>query len=176
MARSRYPVRVARFFSMIGVVLMVWLVGDPRVDRRDGRWLLLINQAPADLAGAVEEWWGRLTSDCSEVVELTNDPFAIADARGWVGNYSVPDSLSVSVSGIYTTKHWLLVEAEFAALPPAWIVIRQPAGAPDAVRIEGVWSGSTYPWRPVPFAGAYLMARVPDAPAALFRCARVRRL
>ncbi len=176
MAGSRYPVRVARLFSVIGIAVMVWLVCDPRIDRRDGRWLLLINQTPVDVAGAIEEWWGRLTSDCSEVIEITQDPFANADARGWVGSYSIPDSLSVSVSGIYTIKHWLLVEAEFAALPPAWVLVHRPPGSPDTARIESVWSGSTYPWRPAPFAATYLMTRVPEAPTALFRCARVRRL
>jgi len=52
------------------------------------------------------------------------------------------------------------------------VLMRAAVGADEPLVIEAVWSGTTHPWRIVPFAAEFLKARAPAVPEALLRCAQ----
>ena len=159
---------------MVALAVIVWLVASPGIERRDGRWLLLVNGVPVDVLGTADETWQRLTSDCSQVAELSRDTAATASLLALIREFSPPDSLTATIHSVYKTADWWVVEASFDHLPPAWIVLHQSPGENAGLAVRAVWSGSTYPWRAMPFAGAYLQGQIRDVPPALLRCGRLR--
>lgn len=154
--------------------MIAWLAASPGLERRDGRLLVLVNGVPLDLLGMASEYRQRLTSDCSQVAELSADAVEVESLLGVIRAFSPPDSLTASLHGVYATGKWRVVEASFDRLPPAWIVLHQAAADSKVPEVRAVWSGSTFPWRAMPFAGAYLQVQLPDVPPALLRCGRLR--
>jgi hypothetical protein len=165
---------VSRLAAMIALAGIVWLAASPGVERRDGRWLLLVNGVPVDVLGTADETWQRLTSDCSQIAEVSGDSAATAPLLTGIREFSPPDSLSATIHSFYGTADWWVVEASFDHLPPAWIVLHQSPAQNGDLAVRAVWSGSTFPWRAMPFAGAYLQAQLPDVPPALLRCGKLR--
>ena len=164
--------RAARWATLVALLLaLIALLLQPRLERLDGQMLVRINGAPVDAVGAVEEAWGRMVSTCARVQDRTADLALNRDVLEVLRGYSPPDSLSARVAGIHSASEWLLVEAAFDTLPPVLVVMRAQR-EPAALSIEAVWSGSTYPWRTVPFAGRFLRERVPELPRELVRCLR----
>lgn len=154
--------------------LVVWFLASPRIESRDERWLFYVNGVPVDALGVLEEYWGRVTSDCSGVADLSNDTITVAALLDLLQRFSPPDSLSARIVSVRTTQDWWVVEATFDYLPPAWVVFSRSLSSAEGIQIREVWSGSTFPWRAMPFAGRYFRSRLPDVPAELLRCGRVQ--
>jgi hypothetical protein len=166
--------RAARWAMLVALLLALsWLLLQPRLERLDGQVLVRINGVPIDLIGVLEEGWGRMVSDCARVRDRTAEPALNREVLEALRGYSPPDSLSARVVGIYSASEWLLVEATFDALPPVLVLMRARP-EPSPLSIEALWSGSTYPWRTVPFAGRFLQVRVPEVPSELVRCVEPR--
>ncbi len=172
-ARRRHgPGPAGRWALLVSLLLVLgWLLLQPRIERLDGQVLLSINGAPVDAVGAIREGWWRMVSDCARVRDRTTEPALNREVLESLRGYSPPDSLSARVSSIHSVGDWLLVQAAFETMPPVRVVMRR-RGEGTAPTIEAVWSGSTYPWRTVPFSARFLQARVPEAPEALVRCVR----
>lgn len=160
---------------MLAALLLVlgWLLLQPRIESLDRQLLLKINGQPVDVLGVIEEGWGRMVSDCARVRDVTAEPASNRAVLEALRDYSLPDSLSARVVGIYSASEWRLVEATFDTLPPVLVLMRARP-EPSPLAIEALWSGSTYPWRTGPFAGRFLRARVPEVPGELVRCVKPR--
>ena len=164
--------RVARWFSVIGLAVLALMLVQPRLTTKDQRLLLTLNGEPFDVVGGVAERWGRLVSDCGSVSRAESGSSMGRTARALLEKYSPPDSQSARVVRIDQLSDWLLVEAVFDALPPVLVLMRGASGPAEPLVIVAVWSGTTHPWRIVPFAAEFLKARSPEVPAALLRCAQ----
>ncbi len=164
--------RVARWVSAIGLVALALMLVHPRFVIKDQRLLLTLNDEPFDLVGGVTELWGRFVSDCGSVSGAESGSSLGRAAQALLQKYSPPDSQSARVVRVDRLSDWLLVEAVFDAMPPVLVLMRAAVGADEPLVIEAVWSGTTHPWRIVPFAAEFLKARVPAVPAALLRCAQ----
>lgn len=81
---------VSRLAAMIALAGIVWLAASPGVERRDGRWLLLVNGVPVDVLGTADETWQRLTSDCSQIAEVSGDSAATAPLLTAIREFSPP--------------------------------------------------------------------------------------
>jgi len=166
--------RFARWFSALGLgVLMVVLI-QPRVLVQDQRLLLTLNGEPFDVVGFVTEAWGRWLSDCSAVKLIDGESGDGHLVLRVLQQHSPPDSFSAKVVRIDRLHHWLLVEASFDTLPPVLVLMRASGDEPLSLETAAVWSGTSQPWRIIPFATHFLRARAPDAPADLLRCAQPR--
>jgi hypothetical protein len=164
--------RVRRWLSTLGFIALVAILLEPKLVHKDQRWLLTINGEPIDVAGTAAEIWGRMVSDCSVVTSLSTDTVEGRLSLELLRRYSPPDSESARLVRIDSARGWLFVEAGFETLPPVLALIRQDPLQPVTATIKAVWSGTSYPWRLVPFAAAFLSARAPDAPTELLLCAK----
>ena len=165
-------VRFARWFSAIGLVTLGLMLLQPRLVMLDQRPLLTLNDEPFDIVGGAAEILGRLLSDCMVIKQLESDSETARAALSLLRQHSPPDSLSAQLVRIDSLSDWLLIEAVFNTLPPVLVLMRGATGSVGPSGIEAIWSGTSHPWRIVPFAGAFLRAKSPEAPPELLRCAR----
>ena len=159
--------RFAQWFSLIGLAVLALLLVQPRLEIRDQRLLLTLNAEPFDVVGSVAEIWGRLVSECGSVRRVESTSSVGRTAQALLEHYSPPDSQSARVVRIDLLSEWLLVEATFDDMPPVLVLMRGARGPVERLAIEAIWSGTTYPWRIVPFAAEFLKARAPEVPVAL---------
>lgn len=164
--------RVARWVSAIGLVVLALMLVHPRFEIKDQRLLLTLNGEPFDVVGGVAELWGRFASDCGSVGGAENGSSLGRAAQALLEKHSPPDSQSARVVRVDRLSDWLLVEAAFDDMPPVLVLMRVAVGDNESLMIKAVWSGTTHPWRIVPFAAEFLKARAPEVPAALLRCAK----
>jgi len=154
------------------LIALALVLLQPRWVMQDQRPLLTLNAEPFDAVGGANEIWGRLRSRCGAIESVDKNSESGRAVVALLQRYSPPDSLSARVIRIDSLSQWLLVEAVFDALPPVLVLMRGTNEATGLPVIEAVWSGTSYPWRIVPFATEFLMQRAPEVPPALLRCAR----
>jgi len=166
--------RVSRWFSALGLALLTVILMQPRILVQDQRLLLTLNGEPFDVVGSVTEAWGRWLSDCSAVKLIDSESGVGRATLRVLQQHSPSDSFSAKIVRIDRLHHWLLVEASFDTLPPVLVLMHASGDEPLSLETAAIWSGSSQPWRIVPFAAHFLRSRAPDAPADLLRCAQPR--
>lgn len=135
----------------------------------DDSWLLRVDGRPVDLAGWVADGLNRLRRDCRQVEQVPADDLRSQLARQVLQAHSPPDSLSVSVDGLWAQGEWMIAVLRFERLQAAVALLQHTAAGWQVAR-GGVWSGSTHPWRPGPFVRRYMASRVADVPVNLLAC------
>jgi len=164
--------RFSKWFSALGLALLVVILMQPRILVRDQRLLLTLNGEPFDVVGSVTESWGRLLSNCSSVKWIDNESGVARAVLRVIQQHSPPDSFSAKIVRIDMLHDWLLVEATLETLPPVLVLMRASRDESLSFEAAAIWSGTSQPWRIVPFAANFLRSRAPDAPADLLRCAQ----
>ncbi len=135
----------------------------------DNGHLLAIDGRAVDVQGWVADTHNRLRRDCAAVQTLNAQDPLHAQALAAVRDYSPPASKSARLQAAWRAGPWLLVEAQFDALLPSVVLLRDVAGRVQ-IEPQGIWSGQTHPWRAAPLIRHYLTQQVPTAPPALLAC------
>lgn len=135
----------------------------------DNGYLLAIDGRAVDVQGWVADAHNRLRRDCAAVQTLNVQDPLYAQALAAVRDYSPPASKSARLQAAWRAGPWLLVEAQFDALLPSVVLLRDMAGRVQ-IEPQGIWSGQTHPWRAAPLIRHYLTQQVPTAPPALLAC------
>lgn len=131
--------------------------------------LLVIDNKPVDLLGAIHNHWNRVCRTCSAVTRLSPKDTKYQIAETLIKNYSPPSSQTAVVAGAWSMESWTLVEVEFQDLLPAVVLIQTTENQPLIVP-NAVWSGYTQPWAAAPYIRNYIEQQVPQMPVALTRC------
>ena len=161
---KRHVALIALALTALGVGLshLQWLP-------TDNGHLLAIDGRAVDVQGWVADTHNRLRRDCAAVQTLNVQDPLHAQALAAVRDYSPPASKSARLQAAWRAGPWLLVEAQFDALLPSVVLLRDVAGRVQ-IEPQGIWSGQTDPWRTAPLIRAYLSQQVPTAPPALLAC------
>ena len=131
--------------------------------------LLVIDNKPLDLFGAIHNQWNRVSRTCSAVTRLSPKDTKYQIAETLIKNYSPPSSQTAVVAGAWSMESWTLVEVEFQDLLPA-VVLIQTTENQTLIVPNAVWSGYTKPWAAAPYIRNYIEQQVPQLPVALTRC------
>ena len=131
--------------------------------------LLVIDNKPVDLLGAIHNQWNRVSRTCSAVTRLSPKDTKYQIAETLIRNYSPPSSQTAVVAGAWSMESWTLVEVEFQDLLPA-VVLIQATENQTLIVPNAVWSGYTQPWAAAPYIRNYIEQQVPQLPVALTRC------
>jgi hypothetical protein len=161
---KRHVALIALTLTALGVGLshLQWLP-------TDNGHLLAIDGRAVDVQGWVADTHNRLRRDCAAVQTLNVQDPLHAQALAAVRDYSPPASKSARLQAAWRAGPWLLVEAQFDALLPSVVLLRDVAGRVQ-IEPQGIWSGQTHPWRAAPLIRHYLTQQVPTAPPALLAC------
>lgn len=153
---------------LLGLLALGLLGNHLRWERQDGALLLRLDGVAHDPVGWLKErrdaW-----RDCSPVMVLAHKGPDAAPVLAAVQAFSPPDSHSAELRWLQRQGDWALAEVHFERLTAALVLLQHRGGQWSPVP-EGIWSGSTAPWRSRPFVGRYLGQRVPEAPPPLLRC------
>lgn len=155
------------------IVLLALAVGLPlthlELQSDQEGWLLVVDGRPVDVAGQVQEAWIAMTRDCRRVQSLAPGDALWVQALEVLRQHSPPHSRSANIVSALHQDGWLLARVQFNGLQTALVPMQlSPNGATVAER--GIWSGETHPYRPRPFIGRYIGARLPDLPRSLLDC------
>ena len=131
--------------------------------------LLVIDNKPVDLLGAIHNQWNRVSRTCSAVTRLSPKDTKYQIAETLIRNYSPPSSQTAVVAGAWSMESWTLVEVEFQDLLPA-VVLIQTTENQTLIVPNAVWSGYTQPWTAAPYIRNYIEQQAPQMPVALTRC------
>lgn len=138
-----------------------------RVERQDHGWLLNVYESPLDVRGWALDLWAASSMRCRSM--QPPEPSVQADLLEQVRLFSLPDSSPVVPLQWRQQGDWALLEVTFERLSPA-VVLLQRQHHRWRVVPTGIWSGTTYPWRPSPLIRHYLRTRNPDVPDGLLNC------
>ena len=135
----------------------------------DDSWLLVVDGRPVDVRGQAAEHWNRWRRDCGRILPLAAGDAVHAEVLQAVRQYSPPDSHSAQLQQLLRSGDWAVAEVRFGLLQNAVVLLQQGPGG-WRVQPQGIWSGTTHPYRYAPFVRRYLQAQVPKAPAGLIQC------
>ncbi len=136
---------------------------------QDGGYLLRVQEKNRDVRGWAEDQLNVLLRSCASVQTHTATSPLGEQVLRQVRAYSTPQSLSARLLGLQQQSDWLLGEFAFEQLNPAVVMFKVTDGQP-VLQQDGIWSGTTEPWRPGPWIRRYLAQRGPELPAQLLRC------
>lgn len=163
------PPRRGLKLGLLSLGLVAVLLSHVQLQRLDESLLLHVDGRPVDVLGAWDNLRTRALRRCTDVQRVSPDDAAAQAVLAALRGYSEPDSRSARLHRTWRSGDWWLVEARFDALEPAAVLLRTQD---ERIRVvdTAVWSGPTEPWQPGPLMRQYLLARAPDAPAALLDC------
>jgi hypothetical protein len=159
--------RTGLIAALAAVLFLAGLLG---VERRDDAWLLQVAGRPMDARGATVVAWQNTWRDCTPLKRLQPEaPQALAAVQA-LREFSPPDSRSaVVLQADAWPGGWFMLQAQFDALEPVVVVVRESDGQAQVLS-EGVWSSTTRPWNSAWRVRAFLAARVTQAPPDMIRC------
>lgn len=158
-----------RAVVLLIVALTAALYLGSHVERFEDSFLFVTTGSVYDPLGSLIDLTNRLTRDCSAVTEVepgTPEWLAVTEA---LSRLTEPDSSEATPLRARRQGDWFMVEAEFASLEPAIVLL---SGAPDALKVhpEATWSGTTAPRTPGPLIREHMIHSTQAAPASLIRC------
>ncbi len=135
----------------------------------DDSWLLVVDGRPVDVRGQAAEHWNRWRRDCGRIEPLMAGDAVHAEVLQALRRYSPPDSHSAQLRQLLRSSDWAMAEVHFGLLQSAVVLLHLGPGG-WRVLPQGIWSGTTHPYRYAPFVRRYLQRQVPEAPAPLVQC------
>jgi hypothetical protein len=157
------------YLALLAVTLLAVISIHVHWTTNENGSLLVIDNKPVDLLGAVNNQWNRITRTCSAVTRLSPKEAKYQVAELLIRNYSPPSSQTAVIAGAWSMESWTLVEVEFQDLLPSVVLIHT---TDNQMRIvpNAVWSGYTQPWTAAPYIRNYIEQQAPQMPVALTRC------
>ena len=157
------------YLVLLAVTLLAVISIHVHWTKTENGTLLVIDNKPVDLLGAIHNQWNRVSRTCSAVTRLSPKDTKYQIAETLIKNYSPPSSQTAVVAGAWSMESWTLVEVEFQDLLPA-VVLIQTTENQTLIVPNAVWSGYTQPWAAAPYIRNYIEQQVPEMPVALTRC------
>ena len=134
--------------ALLGLLALGLLANHLRWERQDGALLLRLDGVAHDPIGWLQEQrdgWG----DCTAVTALAPNGPEAAPVLAALQAFSPPDSHSAQLRWLQRHGDWALAEVHFERLTAALVLLKHQGGEWTPVP-EGIWSGSTAPWRSRP--------------------------
>ena len=157
------------YLVLLAVTLLAVISIHVHWTTKENGTLLVIDNKPVDLLGAIHNQWNRVSRTCSAVTRLSPKDTKYQIAETLIRNYSPPSSQTAVVAGAWSMESWTLVEVEFQDLLPA-VVLIQTTENQTLIVPNAVWSGYTQPWAAAPYIRNYIEQQLPQLPVALTRC------